>query len=112
MLLKGIFWGSLGGIAWTHAGYPLSAAALARLRPRPVRKGDITPEVSVIVPAHNEATVIERRLENLLALDYPADRFTVLVPSDASSDGTDEIVLAAGAREPRIRLLPGPRGGK
>jgi hypothetical protein len=112
VLLKGIFWGSLGAIAWTHAGYPLTAAALARLRPRPVRRGDITPEVSVIVPAHNEATVIERRLENLLALDYPADRFTVLVASDASSDGTDELVLAAAEREPRIRLLPGPRGGK
>ena len=73
MLIKGLFWGSLGAILWTHAGYPVAAAALARLRPRPVRKDDIEPEVTVIVPAHNEEDVIERRLEDLLALDYPAD---------------------------------------
>ncbi|MFN2471672.1 MAG: glycosyltransferase family 2 protein [Gaiellaceae bacterium] len=112
MFLKGVFWGSLGALVWTHAGYPLAAAALARARPRPVRTDDITPGVTVIVPAHDEATVIERRLENLLALDYPADRFSVLVASDASSDGTDELVLAAAEREPRVRLLAGPRGGK
>ena len=43
MLIKGLFWGSLGAIVWTHAGYPLAAAALARVRPRPVRKADTTP---------------------------------------------------------------------
>src|SRR5919197_3059891 len=112
MLLKGIFWGSLGAIVWTHAGYPVTAAALARIRPRPVRKDDITPDVTVVVPAHNEATVIERRLDNLLGQDYPAERFSILVASDASSDGTDELVLAAAEGEPRIRLLAGPRGGK
>src|SRR5512143_3883580 len=105
MFLKGVFWGSLGAIVWTHAGYPLAAAGLARVRPRPVRKDEITPEVTVIVPAHDEAAVIERRIENLLALDYPADRFSVLVASDASTDGTDELVLAAAEREPRVRLL-------
>ncbi|HEU5211878.1 MAG TPA: glycosyltransferase family 2 protein [Gaiellaceae bacterium] len=112
MLLKGIFWGSLGAIVWTHAGYPLAAAGLARVRPRPVRKDDITPEVTVIVPAHDEAAVIEQKLENLLALDYPADRFSVLVASDASTDGMDELVSAAAEKEPRIRLLACPRGGK
>ena len=112
MFLKGVFWGSLGAIVWTHAGYPLAAAGLARVRPRPVRKDDITPEVTVIVPAHDEAAVIEQKLENLLALDYPADRFSVLVASDASTDGMDELVLAAADREPRIRLLACPRGGK
>ena len=64
VLLKGLFWGSLGAIAWTHAGYPLAAAGLARLRPRPVRTDDITPAVTVIVPAHDEAAVIEMKLEN------------------------------------------------
>ena len=112
MLLKGLFWGSLGALAWTHAGYPLAAAALARLRPRPVAKAEVIPDVTVIVPAHDEEHVIERRLENLLQLDYPADRYSVLVASDASSDRTDELVEAASAREPRVRLLRCPRGGK
>jgi cellulose synthase/poly-beta-1,6-N-acetylglucosamine synthase-like glycosyltransferase len=68
--------------------------------------------VSVIVAAHNEDTVIERRVENLLQLDYPPDAFDVTVASDASTDRTDELVEALAAREPRVRLLRCPRGGK
>ena len=56
--------------------------------------------------------MIERRLENLLALDYPADRLEIVVASDASTDRTNELVEAVAAREPRVRLLDCPRGGK
>jgi cellulose synthase/poly-beta-1,6-N-acetylglucosamine synthase-like glycosyltransferase len=109
---KILFWVSLGALLWTQVGYPLFAAALARLRGRPVHKADFTPRVSIIVAAHNEETVIERRLRNLLALDYPADRLEIVVASDASTDGTDSRVEALAAGEPRIRLLRCPRGGK
>ena len=72
LALKTLFWGSLGALAWTHAGYPLAAGALARGRERRVAKdASFEPSVSVIVAAYNEEAVIERRLENLLALDYP-----------------------------------------
>ena len=56
--------------------------------------------------------MIERRLENLLALDYPPDRVEIVVASDASSDRTNELVEAVAASEPRVRLLDCPRGGK
>jgi cellulose synthase/poly-beta-1,6-N-acetylglucosamine synthase-like glycosyltransferase len=112
VVAKAILWTSLGALAWTQLGYPLAAAVLARVRARPVRKGDFLPTVSVIVAAHNEEDVIERRLANLLALDYPADRFDIVVASDASSDRTDELVEAVVAHEPRVRLLRCPRGGK
>jgi glycosyltransferase involved in cell wall biosynthesis len=111
-VLRALFWVSAGALAWTHAGYPLAAAALARRRPRPVRKEDVTPDVTVIVAAHDEEDVIERRLENLLALDYPADRLEVVVASDGSADRTDELVEAVAARDARIRLLRRARGGK
>jgi hypothetical protein len=52
-VLKAFFWLSAGALAWTHAGYPLTAAALARLRPRPVRRENETPEVTVVVAAHD-----------------------------------------------------------
>src|SRR5918912_2875110 len=109
---KALFWGSLGALAWTHAAYPAAATLAARARARPVRKGGDTPRVSVIVAAHDEEGVIERRLENLLALDYPEDLVEVLVASDASTDRTDELVEAVAAREPRVRLVRAPRGGK
>jgi cellulose synthase/poly-beta-1,6-N-acetylglucosamine synthase-like glycosyltransferase len=112
-LLKTLFWGSLGALAWTHVGYPAAMAAAARLRPRPVQKDESSePAVTVIVAAYNEEAVIERRLENLLALDYPADKLRVVVASDASSDRTDELVQTVAARDSRVQLLPCPRGGK
>jgi cellulose synthase/poly-beta-1,6-N-acetylglucosamine synthase-like glycosyltransferase len=85
---------------------------LARLRPRQVRQAPIEPTVTVVVAAHDEETVVERRLENLLALDYPAEKVEIVVASDASTDGTDDLVAAVAAREPRVRLLRCPRGGK
>ena len=110
---KILFWGSLGALAWTHVGYPLAAGALARVRERRVAKDPTwEPSVSVIVAAHDEEAVIERRLDNLLALDYPYDRLEIVIASDASSDRTNELVAGVAAREPRVRLLDCPRGGK
>jgi cellulose synthase/poly-beta-1,6-N-acetylglucosamine synthase-like glycosyltransferase len=112
VLVKILFWSSLGALAWTQTGYPLAAAALARLRGRTVRKGEIEPTVTLIVAAHNEEGVIERRLENLLALDYPRDKLDIVVASDASTDRTDALVEAVAMREAHVSLLPCPRGGK
>jgi cellulose synthase/poly-beta-1,6-N-acetylglucosamine synthase-like glycosyltransferase len=112
VVLVVLFWVSLGLLVWTHVGYPLAAALAARVRPRRVRKGDGTPSVSLIIAAHNEEDVIEQRIENLLALDYQADRLEIVVASDASDDRTDELVERIAAREPRVRLVRCPRGGK
>ncbi len=112
MIGRAVFWGSFAGLAWTHAGYPIAAAALARARPRPVWKADVTPTVTLIVPAHDEEDVIGGRVENLLALDYPPELLEIVVASDASTDRTDAIVEEIAAREPRVRLVRCPRGGK
>jgi cellulose synthase/poly-beta-1,6-N-acetylglucosamine synthase-like glycosyltransferase len=112
VLAKTLFWGSLGALAWTHVGYPVAAAALARLRPRPVRKDDITPDVTVVVAAHDEEEVIGRRVENLLELDYPEERLQVVVASDGSTDRTNEIVEEIASRTPSVRLLRCERAGK
>ena len=109
MIVKAIFWTSLGGLAWTHVGYPVAAAALRRVRERPVRKAEIEPSVTVIVPAHNEEDVIEARVQNLLELDYPAEKLELVVASDASTDGTHEIVRSFDGR---VRLLECERAGK
>jgi len=107
-IVKVIFWASAGALVWTHAAYPVAARAWARVRSRPVRRADgALPTVSLIVTAHNEEPVIERRLENLRALDYPAGRLELVVTSDASTDRTDELAEAAGAR-----VIQNPRGGK
>lgn len=103
-----LLWGSLGALAWTHALYPAAAALAARVRTRPVARDDAyLPSVAVIVTAYNEQESIERRIENLRALDYPAGLLEVVVTSDASTDRTEELADAAGAR-----VVRNPRGGK
>ena len=112
MIARTTFWGSIGALAWTHAGYPLAMGALARLRPRPVRKADVTPAVALVVSAHDEESVIRRRIDNALGLDYPAESLEVVVASDGSTDLTDAIVGELAAENPRVRLLQCPREGK
>src|SRR4051794_32593349 len=102
-------WASFGLIVWTHLAHPLCAAARARLRGYPPRRDDEDlPSVALVIAAHNEASGIEQRLANVLALDYPADRLEIVVSSDGSSDGTNELV----ERTAGVRLLANPREGK
>jgi cellulose synthase/poly-beta-1,6-N-acetylglucosamine synthase-like glycosyltransferase len=106
-----MMWGSLGLLAWTHVGYPLAAAGLARIRRYRVRQDEgFTPDVALVITAHNEQGVIGRRLENALGLDYPRDRVEIVVASDGSTDGTGEKVASFADRG--VRLLEVPRGGK
>src|SRR5437867_4238005 len=102
-----LFWGSLAALAWTHALYPLAVALAARVRTRRVALDDgYLPSVAVIVTAYNEESAIERRLENLRGLDYPPELVELVVTSDASTDRTEELAGAAGAR-----VIRNPRGG-
>jgi cellulose synthase/poly-beta-1,6-N-acetylglucosamine synthase-like glycosyltransferase len=101
-------WGSLAALAWTHVLYPVTVALAARVRTRRVARDDAyLPSVAVVVTAYNEEDAIERRIENLRALDYPPELLEIVVTSDASTDRTEEIAEAAGARVIRNR-----RGGK
>ena len=112
VVVEVVFWLCLAGLLWTHVLYPVVAAVVARVRPRRVRREDVTPSVTLIVPAYNEEDVIAGRLENLLALDYPAELLEIVVGSDACTDLTDSIVEEIAAREPRVRLARCARGGK
>jgi cellulose synthase/poly-beta-1,6-N-acetylglucosamine synthase-like glycosyltransferase len=103
-----LFWGSLIALAWTHVLYPATVALAARVHTRRVAVDDgYLPTVAVIVTAYNEEGSIERRLENLRALDYPPELLEVVVTSDASTDRTEQLAEAAGAR-----VIRNPRGGK
>jgi len=85
-----IFWTCGVLLAYVYVGYPVLARLRAALSPRPTILEGGEPAVSVLVIAHDEADRIARRLDNLLALDYPRDRLELLVASDGSTDGTAE----------------------
>jgi cellulose synthase/poly-beta-1,6-N-acetylglucosamine synthase-like glycosyltransferase len=79
-------------MGYVYVGYPMLLWIATRYCRRPVRQEDITPPVTLIISAFNEAKVIGQKLENALALDYPRDQLEILVVSDASEDGTDAVV--------------------
>ena len=106
-----VFWGSLLLYAYPYAIYPLLVIAMGLFRRGCVGKGDSTPAVTVLVPAHNEAEVIARTLECLLAQDYPKERLQILVASDGSTDGTDDIVKCFASRGVELHRAE-PRRGK
>ncbi|MBI3652048.1 MAG: glycosyltransferase family 2 protein [Acidobacteria bacterium] len=89
---------ALAGIVYTYIGYPVVLYMLSRWLGRPVRAADITPKLSVIIAAYNEAKDIARKLDETLALDYPQDKLEIVVASDCSTDGTDDIVRAYAQR--------------
>jgi cellulose synthase/poly-beta-1,6-N-acetylglucosamine synthase-like glycosyltransferase len=94
-----IFWVAVGLLAYTHVGYPLALALLARLRrrsPSAPPLGEL-PSVSLIVAAHDEEAVIATRVRNALALDYPRELLEVIVASDGSDDRTARLAREAGA---------------
>jgi cellulose synthase/poly-beta-1,6-N-acetylglucosamine synthase-like glycosyltransferase len=102
-----------------YVGYPLLLAVLALTRPRLVRRREVTPQVSVLIPAHDEGAAIRDKILNTAASDYPAERMEILVLSDGSTDDTVEVarrtaaeVAASGASAPRVRVLDLPRLGK
>lgn len=102
----------VAAFAWAYVGYPAVLWALARgrrpaLPPAPAE----WPTVSVSLPAYNEEDQIAGALDALLAVDYPADRFGILVVSDASSDRTDEIVRGYAGRGVELLRLE-ERSGK
>jgi cellulose synthase/poly-beta-1,6-N-acetylglucosamine synthase-like glycosyltransferase len=71
------------------------------------------PRVAIVVPAWNEAAVIARTLDTLMALDYPADRVRVYVVDDASTDETPDVVLGKAAEYPgRVFHLRRDQGGE
>jgi hypothetical protein len=106
-----IFWVAVGLLVYAQVGYPLLLEALGRARrgrglPSAIEGAE--PRVSLVIAAHREAEVIEGKVANARALDWPADRLEVIVACDGSPDDTPARARAAGADV----VLELPWGGK
>jgi biofilm PGA synthesis N-glycosyltransferase PgaC len=100
-----IFWLSLTGILYTYLGYPLAMWLLAKLRPRPWMAASITPSVSIVLAVHNGVSLLPRKLQHLIDLDYPNIQ-EIIVVSDGSTDRTAEFL--ACQQHPRLKAIPLP----
>lgn len=105
-----LFWLALALIIYTYVLFPVLIFLRGWLAVRPYRKEDIAPTISMIIAAYNESDSIRAKLENLLGQDYPPAGLEIIVASDGSQDGTNEIVREFG--EQGVKLLALPRQGK
>ena len=106
-----LFWLSLATLSYVWFGFMLILLVMSLLSRKKVRQTYYEPTVSIIVCAYNEAKSILHKIENCLALDYPHDKIEIIVVSDGSTDGTNDILNAY--RHPLVRIIIMPqRAGK
>ena len=110
-----LFWICLGLIAFTYFFYPAFIILVASFIPqRKITELDTYPEITMVIAAYNEEAVLEEKIKNCLAIDYPEDKIRFIVGSDGSTDRTNEILASAPSqiqsrlfleREGKIRVL-------
>ncbi|WP_374594953.1 glycosyltransferase, partial [Aquabacterium sp.] len=111
-MIEAVFWVSIFLLVYPYLVYPLLIALLGIVRPRPVRKQNgYQPNVTVLIPAYNEADCIEATLRNMLRQTYPKNKLQIMVVSDGSDDGTDDIVRRFADQGIELLRQEG-RGGK
>lgn len=92
-----LFWVAAALLAYIYIGYPAILGLLATMAPRSIKTSEsFEPTVTLLISAYNELPVIEAKIKNSLALDYPNHLLEVIVVSDCSDDGTDETVERYG----------------
>jgi cellulose synthase/poly-beta-1,6-N-acetylglucosamine synthase-like glycosyltransferase len=98
-------------IGYVYLGYPVLLWVFTRSKNAPVKERNIVPSITLVISAYNEGKIIRQKLENTLALEYPASLLEIIVISDASTDCTDETVKSFGPRGVKLLRMP-TRGGK
>ena len=110
--METIFWTSTLIILYTFIGYGIIITLLAAMKKQKALASltdEDLPEVTLMVAAYNEKDIIAEKVENCLALDYPADKLRLLFVTDGSDDGTPEILQHL----PHVEVLHQPtRKGK
>lgn len=88
------FWTSFALLFHCYVLFPMTLPFFAEVFRRRRKKKTKTrlPKVSVLISAYNEEAVIEKKIKNLLELDYPRELLEILIGDDGSCDSTADIV--------------------
>jgi cellulose synthase/poly-beta-1,6-N-acetylglucosamine synthase-like glycosyltransferase len=103
--MKTLFLFSICLIIYTYVGYIFAIALISLFYSKPVKKGNIEPAVSMIIAAYNEEKHMKEKLLNTFSMDYPHDKLEIIVASDGSTDGTDEIARSFENNESGIKVV-------
>lgn len=110
-LLHFIFWLGIAIPVYAYLGYPIVLLLLRRVIHRKVRRADIDPSISLLIPAYNEAESIEKKIRNSLSLDYPREKLEIVVACDGPKDNTAQLAQSLANSpecEGRVRVLAYP----
>jgi cellulose synthase/poly-beta-1,6-N-acetylglucosamine synthase-like glycosyltransferase len=106
------FWVAAAVVAYVYVGYPAMVAALATLKESPPTDHALCPVVTLVFCVHNENPILEEKIRNCLALDYPRDRLEIVAGSDASTDGSEALLAHYQERGLLRACLQEERSGK
>ncbi len=107
MVSKIVFWTGIAVPVYAYLGYPLVLLLLRRITHHRVQKAPYAPFISILIPAYNEEAMIGQKIQNCLALDYPADQMEIVVACDGPKDRTAEIAKSFEDGQ-RVRVLDFP----
>jgi cellulose synthase/poly-beta-1,6-N-acetylglucosamine synthase-like glycosyltransferase len=108
--MRWVFWAAAALVIYTYLGYASWLWVRSRLFPWPVRRGTHQPTVSIVMVVRNEEAALPEKLKNLFTLEYPANRYEVVVVSDGSTDQTESILRMCDDSRLRIVLNQLSRG--
>jgi len=112
-----LFWICAALVVYTYVGYGLLLIAIVKVKgvftkrkPQPAPTDDSSlPAITLMICAYNEADIVDEKMANTRALDYPKDKLRVMWVTDGSDDDTNERLKAY----PEVRVLYEPkRAGK
>ncbi|MCI0703409.1 MAG: glycosyltransferase family 2 protein [Planctomycetia bacterium] len=114
LVLEVAFWVCFALVFYAYVGYPVVIRFLASVAGRraspPTPSTSELPTISLLVAAHNEASIIAARIANALAMDYPAEKLEIVVATDGCTDGTADVVRQFANRGVRVLEYPIRRG--
>jgi cellulose synthase/poly-beta-1,6-N-acetylglucosamine synthase-like glycosyltransferase len=102
LALKILFWAMLLIVFYTYIGYGILLYIIIRLKrffrgkPREavLPPDEELPDMTLLICAYNEEDVVEEKMKNTLAIDYPKDKFRIMWVTDGSNDHTNELLKA------------------
>lgn len=119
LFLEILFWLCIGLVIYTYIGYSIVAWLLVKLRNilgkqfKKYNDPHFLPEVTLAIPAYNEMSCIEAKIQNTFSLDYPKDKISVLFVTEGSNDGTSEFIQGLLSKYPNLKMIGGDtRRGK
>lgn len=103
--LQVLFWLSILAILHSYIFFPLILKLFAKEKLKNsllFSRNDNLPLVSVVMAAHNEESVIEKKIQSVFSANYPADKISLYIGTDCCSDCTDAIVQSYAKNNSRI----------